>query len=333
MTRDEAARSLTIEYQRQREENERALDGRRAKAIGLDPRIGELLSGEAGRLRDAVRLLLSDPERAGQAMQEAKARTQADRQELARRLKEAGLAGDYLEMTYRCPVCKDTGFVGSPLKRHCDCFVKRLNERMYEDAGLTGRTEQSFETFDEQFVPDEPVEGLSKTQRQIALEARDRCRRYADRYPDTPRPGLLLMGPSGLGKTFLMNCVARRLIGRGFSPVRMTAYRLFDLMRGACMGDEAKYREFSRLLDEPILMVDDMGSEPMMRNITVEYWFTLINERSSAGKHTVIATNLSQADLAARYTERIASRMLDRAGFEAIGLAGRDLRLLPRRNP
>ena len=42
------------------------------------------------------------------------------------------------------------------------------------------------------------------------------------------------------------------------------------------------------LIDAPLLLIDDLGSEPMMRNITVEYLFTLLNERIANKRHTVI---------------------------------------------
>ena len=50
MTREEAARELTIEYQRQREADERALEMRRQEAEARDPRIGELSDGGASLL-------------------------------------------------------------------------------------------------------------------------------------------------------------------------------------------------------------------------------------------------------------------------------------------
>ena len=331
MTREEAARELTIEYQRQREADERALEMRRLEAEARDPRLGELSDGGASLLRQAARTLLTRPDEAVEAMKTARARAEGMQSELKARLVAAGLPENYLEMQYRCPICRDTGFIADPIQRHCDCFVKRLNQKMYEGAGLTGRAEQSFEAFDEQFVPDTPVEGTGKTQREIACLARDRCQRYAARYPDTLKPGLMLMGNSGLGKSFLLNCVARRLIERGFSPVKLTAYRLFEAMRGAGFGDEQKAREFDRLMSAEILLIDDLGTEPMVRNITVEYLFSLINERTGGGMHTVIATNLSFEDLKNRYTERIASRLLDKTGFEVVGLAGEDLRLIGRR--
>ena len=35
-------------------------------------------------------------------------------------------------MQYRCPICRDTGFIADPIQRHCECFIKRLNQKMYE---------------------------------------------------------------------------------------------------------------------------------------------------------------------------------------------------------
>jgi hypothetical protein len=72
-----------------------------------------------------------------------------------------------------------------------------------------------------------------------------------------------------------------------------------------------------------------MGSshaEPMLRNITVEYLFTLLNERCAAKLHTVVATNLSIIQIKERYGERVASRLLDTSKCVLIRLGGRDLR-------
>ena len=64
----------------------------------------------------------------------------------------------------------------------------------------------------------------------------------------------------------------------------------------------------------------------MLRNITVEYLFTLLNERCAAGRATLIATNLSPAELKERYGERVASRLLDRSRCVTVRMAGADLR-------
>ena len=74
---------------------------------------------------------------------------------------------------------------------------------------------------------------------------------------------------------------------RGLSAVRVTAFKLFESMRRQHMGDSES--EFASLTEAPLLLIDDLGTEPMMRNITVEYLFLLLNERAAAKRHTVIA--------------------------------------------
>ena len=84
---------------------------------------------------------------------------------------------------------------------------------------------------------------------------------------------------------------------------------------------------FAALLETPLLLVDDLGTEPLMRNITVEYLFLLINERMEAGLSTMVTTNLNPAQILERYGERVCSRLFDRASALAIRLEGKDLRL------
>ena len=42
-------------------------------------------------------------------------------------------------------------------------------------------------------------------------------RQYAEKYPSAATMDLLLMGQSGLGKTYLMHAIAKRLLERGFN--------------------------------------------------------------------------------------------------------------------
>ena len=113
----------------------------------------------------------------------------------------------------------------------------------------------------------------------------------------------------------------------GRSAVRVTAFKLFEAMRKQHIGSDETFDGFTSLIDAPLLLIDDLGTEPMMRNITVEYLFTLLNERALNKRHTVIATNLTPAQLQERYGERVTSRLLDRSQTIALLLKGKDLRL------
>ena len=100
-----------------------------------------------------------------------------------------------------------------------------------------------------------------------------------------------------------------RLIARGFAPIKVTGYRLYEAMRGAHFGDAEKRAEFDQLIGCEALFIDDLGSEPVVQNVTREYLFSLLNERNIAHRATLIVTNLSLTQLRDRYGERISSRL------------------------
>ena len=135
---------------------------------------------------------------------------------------------------------------------------------------------------------------------------------------------LVLMGKSGLGKTYLMHCMARRLLERGRSVLMVSAYRFLEAARKAVFSRDSA--ELNSLIDADVLMLDDLGSEALVRNVTIETLFTLVNERQRAGRGMVISTNLSESEFRERYTERIASRLFDGQKCRLVPFYGADLR-------
>jgi DNA replication protein DnaC len=117
--------------------------------------------------------------------------------------------------------------------------------------------------------------------------------------------------------------MAARLIERGVNVLIVSAYTFLQMARKSYFDGECGVRELEEV---PVLMLDDLGSEPLMQNITIEQLFQLINERQSRGLSTVISTNLTLKELRERYTERIASRLNDPQNCRIILLEGSDLR-------
>ena len=324
MTRAEHVKALLAEYAEQRAKDEREQQQRLEDAVARQPEIGRLRQENADLVLGTMRRMLGEPDLARRKAlaEETKARGREINARIRALLAEAGMAGDALELRYRCPVCKDTGYVGEAPARFCECFEMRLRLRQHEDGSMAGVDEQSFERFDANVAPE------ADGQRDRLVKARNLCQRYADAFPDTEYRNLLLTGEGGLGKTFLLNCIFGRVTGRGFSAVRVTAFRMFEAMRRQHVGNDENYDGFSALIEVPLLLIDDLGTEPMMRNITLEYLFTLLNERIAAKRHTVIATNLTPPQLKERYGERVASRLLDRSICAPVQFKGKDLRSL-----
>lgn len=326
MTRREIIAQLEAEYADLRRRNEAAQEQRADEVYRADPEILRLRTENASLAVQAMRRIMANRENAAAIGEEMKNRGIANNKMIRQRLAALGKPEDYLDVQYTCPECQDTGYIGDVNPRMCACFEKQLMQRMFADTGIDSESRERFENFDETFVPNEVIEGKRYTQRFLAKKICQMAQRYADNYPNNEKPNLLLMGNSGLGKTFLLNSIATRLIERGYAPTRVTAHRLFEAMRrqhfGAMEGDDS----MSPYINAPVLLIDDLGSEPLMKNITVEYLYMLLNERCAARRHTVIATNLMPEDLRERYFERIASRILDTRICEAYLLEGKDLR-------
>ena len=89
---------------------------------------------------------------------------------------------------------------------------------------------------------------------------------------------------------------------------------------------QEQLNELDSLMEADVLLLDDLGSEPLMENITIVQLFNLINERQTAGKGTVISTNLNVRELRERYTERIASRLTDKRQCTQVVFMGDDIR-------
>ena len=324
MTRADCIRELLSEYQAQRAQNEQELEARIREAGRIDPQIQRLREENASLALDTLKHIMSMSDEAArrEAAEQMKQRGIFNNTEIRRRLERAGLPQDYLQLHYRCELCRDTGYVGEAPSRFCECFEKRLRQKQYEDGTMARTDEQCFACFDPLRIPEEGG------QRDRLIGYRNICETYAETFPDTQYQNLLLTGSGGQGKTFLLNCIYERVISRGYSAVRVTAFRMFEAMRKQHLFNTAEEVDFEQLISAPLLLIDDLGSEPMMRNITVEYLFTLLNERLAAHRHTVIATNLSPVQMQERYGERVASRLLDRSRCATMLLKGKDLRLL-----
>lgn len=233
-----------------------------------------------------------------------------------RLLQKYGYPEDYLDLHYECPLCQDTGYVGEQRKMLCTCFKEKLPS--FKLGGLDRIP--TFNAFDADIFPTEQ-------QRNSALLLRDYLQTYVEAFPHTPKNNFMLCGQTGLGKSFLLGCTASALMTRGFSVKLVTAYHLMELFHAQHMGESECMRS---LIGTDFLAIDDLGTEPVYRNITIPYLFTLLNERSLQQKHTAVATNLSPDVLVERYGERISSRLLDQTRTRLFALSGKDLRLCKR---
>lgn len=319
--RNTILQELHAEYEQRQMANQREEAERRRKAEAVCPEIGEVLSARQNLIFDTLRGILEGRATA----QDIPAKMDVLNRRLTSLLRQHGFDETYLDPVCRCPVCQDTGYVGEPIREHCECFNQAFYTRMYQRMGLSGASSsQSFETFDLNVFSAEKLPGKTYSQRELMNVIRKTCEDYAEKFPAVPVKDMLLMGQSGLGKTFLMHAMAKALIRRGMNVLLISAYKFLEIARKAYLSGNPE--EMAPLMDAEVLLIDDMGVEPLMENITIPQWFNLINERQLGGRGTVISTNLMEDELKRRYTERIASRLMNNAQCRLIQFAGEDIR-------
>ncbi len=326
MSKDNLLRELAAEYERLRGENREEDLRRRAEVSAADGGIAGLLEEREELFRRKAREAFENPERAMAISADLTRGTERIQAQLRERLAALGYPADYLQPVERCAKCHDTGYVGDTVRERCECLEKRLQERMAGEAGNGADPDETFERFDASVYPAVPVgRDRQTTQREYMLRLRDRCESFADAFPNTPHRNLLFVGSSGLGKTYLMNCIANRVRQRGGTVLKLTAYQLTERMRSAAFGREPE--AFQTLLEVPLLMIDDLGAEAMLENLSIVYLFNLLNERELAKLSTVVSTNLTLREFRDRYTERICSRLFDPHATLTCAFSGKDVRL------
>ena len=114
-------------------------------------------------------------------------------------------------------------------------------------------------------------------------------------------------------------------------------YGLHDLVKvgcedcagcsSCCQGMEDT---ITPMVDVDFLVIDDLGTEPILNNITIEYLFAVLNARSRKEAPYAVATNLTSDQLQSQYGERVFSRLMDRA--KLFLFQGKDLRIHAVRN-
>ena len=243
----------------------------------------------------------------------AKSRVGAIDAERRNLLISMGLPGSYLDPIYTCPRCHDTGEVGEP-SRLCACALKKQQEQMLAGSRINDR--ETFQNFSESIYP-------SDEEKKQGLGMKRFCERYVAALPSPEKPNLLIMGQSGLGKSFFGNAIAYAAIEKGIPTKKTTAYQCIQTVLD---GIETRGDTITPFLSETLFILDDLGTEAMVPNVTIETVFRILNERTASRLPTVLITNLDRDGLFERYGERVASRMMDGALTSIILLRGDNLR-------
>ena len=219
---------------------------------------------------------------------------------------------------YACTLCKDEGVVDG---KKCKCFNKMVSQLLIEESGV--QTENLKHFSDSDFSKFEHPDEIKKIYAVLeAIVGNFEGTKYK-KYKN-----FLIEGDSGVGKTFLLSAIAGECIEKGYSTFFVTAFNLNNLMLKYHTNFEADKEKFlAPVFECDVLIIDDLGTEQIFKNVTKEYLLEILKERVLTGKHTFVSTNLSLDRILDRYGERIFSRMVDKSNSLTIKMENKNLRL------
>ena len=119
--------------------------------------------------------------------------------------------------------------------------------------------------------------------------------------------------------------MAQRVLERGYSVVVISAYKLTETLRRYLFNGDG-VEQVQDILTCDLLAIDDLGSEPMMRGVTVGSIYHVISERHNASRPMILSTNCSVQQLYEKYEDRIAARLCDQSRMTIIEFIGEDVR-------
>lgn len=208
-----------------------------------------------------------------------------------------------------CSICGGSGWKiverdGVSGAERCECAKEGRSERLMQAAGIPEKYANA--TFDNFDIRDTDIAG------QELYAARKKVLNYAHEFPIGPKPGLLIMGDHGRGKTHLAVAALRRLIDKGFQGVFFDYQTLLDRIQSSFdptsgLSDKEVYRT---ALDAEVLLLDELGAR-RISDWVEDVVTSIVTHRYNHRKPLIVTTNHPDPDAGDRRTMQMPDGTFD----------------------
>ena len=310
-----ALKELLKEYDTKRLKAEEDLASRKAELYHSIPRLQEIESElNKTAIGTAKSILISGNSEQINILKEKIEILNKERDSL---LSKIGKDESYLKPHYECSICNDTGYIrkGSTTIM-CNCLKQALFDLEFNKSNISNLKNQDFKHFNINYYSSKINEEKYKSDifpRENIKIITDIANSFIVNFDDPEEKNLLFTGNTGLGKTFLTNCIANEILKKKKTVLYQTAPVMLDEIINAKFGKNSMDNIYNNILDVDLLIIDDLGTE-CMNSMKFSELFTIINTRILCNGNkvtkTIISTNLNLQNLFSMYDERIISRIV-----------------------
>lgn len=234
-------------------------------------------------------------------------------------IKSTKINKNYFLPDYECKICNDTGYILDSNNKSilCNCIKQKLFDLKYNSANIGDLKKENFNNFDFSLYSDE----INKEKYKANISPKKNIEnikkiseKFISNFDNIDEKNLLFTGNTGLGKTFISNCIAYELLNKGKNVLYQSASTMLDSIIDYKFGKtEDSENIYNNILNVDLLIIDDLGTENI-NSLKFSELFNIINTRllnqTNHITKTIISTNLSMNNLFKLYDERIVSRLI-----------------------
>ena len=310
--------TLLLEYEQKKRKAELDLENRKEDLYNKIPRLREIENELNTYAINSAKMILNGKKTSIEDLNKKASELKFEKEQI---LKKNNIDKNYLLPKYECQLCKDTGYIQDENHRSiiCSCLKQKLLDISYNQSNISNLDKENFNTFNENIFSNKPdpekYNHIAISPRQNILMIKDKCMEFVENFNNPQYKNLLFTGNTGLGKTFMTNCIANELIKKGKNVLYQTAPVLLETVIDNKMN---KYKNSSQddfyknVLEADLLIIDDLGTE-CINSMKLSELFTILNTRllnlNNKITKTIISTNLNINNIFTNYEERIGSRI------------------------
>ena len=221
---------LLKQYEKIRIKNTYELENRKKELYLSNPKLQEIDNELNSLSINTAKSILQNNSK--EYLEELKLKVENLKTEKQKILKSLGLPKDYLKPFYNCNMCKDTGYVLENGKTSmCNCLKQQIYNIEYNQKNENIIKNQIFNNFNINLFSDEINEkkyNSNISPRENIIDIKNAAIDFINNFDNENTKNLIFSGATGLGKTFLSNCIVNNLLEKGKTVMYQTAPVMLD---------------------------------------------------------------------------------------------------------